>query len=220
MADADGRQRFDSVCMEIYTPTPPSRDPVIRLLDHLPCDRAEDAAALYLSALSDKLIPVFGTGARARQALAAGFNRAMCISALEQDRLVGILGMQIASAGFMAVRLAGMRQYYGVAGSLWRLALLALLHHTPSADAVHIDGLAVAPAYRRRGIGSRLVAAMETWAAGQGFTVVSLEVVDTNPQAQYLYQRLGFEAIREQTVWPFGTLFRCNSSTVMVKSLI
>jgi ribosomal protein S18 acetylase RimI-like enzyme len=220
MADADGRQQIDSAQMRTFTPTPPSKDPAIRLLDHLPSDRADDAAALYLTALGDKLAPVFGTGTRARQALAVGFHRFMCISALEQDRLAGILGIQTASAGFMAVRLAVMRQYYGVAGSLWRMALLALLHHTPSADAVHIDGVAVAPAYRRRGIGSRLIAAMENWATGQGFTSASLEVVDSNPLAQKLYQRLGFEAVREQTVWPFGTLFRCNSSTLMVKSLI
>lgn len=206
--------------MRIFRPTPPFKDPVIRLLDYLPSDRAEDAAALYLSALGDKLVPVFGTGTRARQALAVGLNRFMCISALERNRLVGILGIQTASAGFVAIRLAGMRHYYGIGGSLWRMALLALLHHTPSDDAVHIDGLAVAPAYRRRGIGSRLIAAMETWATGQGFTAASLEVVDSNPLAQKLYQRLGFETVREQTVWPFGTLFKCNSSTVMVKSLI
>jgi ribosomal protein S18 acetylase RimI-like enzyme len=100
------------------------------------------------------------------------------------------------------------------------MALLAFLDHAPSDDHVHIDGVAVAPAYRRRGIGSHLIAAMEKWATGRDFAAVSLEVVDANPQAQKLYHRLGFEPIRVQTVWPFGTLFGCNSSTVMMKSLI
>ena len=206
--------------MRIVTPKAPPDNLTIRLIDHLPSDLADDAAALYLTALGDKLVPVYGTGRRARQALAAGFNRAMCISALEKDRLIGVLGIQTATAGFMAVTLPLMREHYGIAGSLWRMALLVCLHHTPPVDEVHIDGVAVAPAYRRRGIGSRMIAAMENWAAVRDFAAVSLEVVDSNPQAERLYQRLGFEPTRVQTVWPFGTLFGCNSSTVMMKSLI
>jgi hypothetical protein len=37
----------------------PQYDTSIRLLDHLPDDLVDDAAALYLSALADKLIPVY-----------------------------------------------------------------------------------------------------------------------------------------------------------------
>ncbi|MDX2452766.1 GNAT family N-acetyltransferase [Desulfosarcina sp.] len=197
----------------------PQYDTSIRLLDHLPDDLVDDAAALYLSALADKLIPVYGAGPRARRALACGFNRPMCITAMEKDRLVGILGIQTAAAGFMDVTVNTLQPFYGTLGSLWRMALLVFLNHSPMADEAYIDGVVVSPSYRGRGVGSGLIAALEAWATGQGLSIVCLEVVDANPRAENLYRRIGFETVREQTVWPVGTLFGFRSSTVMVKVL-
>jgi len=207
----------------LMMPDETSRRPLcntsIRLLDYLPDDLADDAAALYLSALADKLVPVYGVGPRARRALMRGFNRHMCITAVENDRLVGILGIQTAAAGFMNVTINTLRPFYGTLGSLWRMALLAFLNHSPMADEAYIDGVAVSPAYRGRGVGAGLIAAMEAWATRQGLSIIRLEVVDANPRAEKLYRRIGFEAVREQTVWPVGTLFGFRSSTVMAKSL-
>lgn len=194
-------------------------DASIQLSAYLPSHQIYDAAELYHRALADKLVPVYGRGLRAQQALASGFNRHMCLTALDQGRLVGLLGMQTATAGFMRVTLKRLRPFYGIFGSLWRMLLLDVLHHTPLEGEAYIDGVVVAPGYRGRGIGSGLIAAMEAWAAGQGLWMIRLEVVDSNPRAEELYHRLGFEAVRTQTVWPFSTLFGFRSSTVMIKSL-
>ena len=193
--------------------------PSIRLLDHLPERLADKAAALYLSALADELVPVYGSGPPARQALANGFNRRLCITAVDNDRLVGILGIQIPSAGFMDVTVKTLQPHYGLPGSLWRLALLAFLHYSPPAGEVYVDGIAVDPDYRGQGVGTAMMAAFESWAGGQGLSMIRLEVVDTNARAQKLYRRLGFEVLREQTVWPVGSLFGFRSSMVMIKSL-
>jgi ribosomal protein S18 acetylase RimI-like enzyme len=193
--------------------------PSIRLLDHLPERLADNAAALYLSALADKLVPVYGTGPRARRALANGLNRRLCITAVDNDRLVGILGIQIPSAGFMDVTLNTLRPHYGILGSLWRLALLAFLHYSPPAGEVYVDGIAVDPDFRGQGIGTAMMAALESRAVGQGVSMIRLEVVDSNPNARKLYLRLGFERFREQTVWPVGSLFGFRSSMVMIKPL-
>ncbi|BBO70850.1 hypothetical protein DSCA_47800 [Desulfosarcina alkanivorans] len=119
----------------------------------------------------------------------------------------------------MDMRFSTLQRFYGIFGSLWRLALLAFLHHSPMAGEAHIDGVAVAPAYRGRGIGTAMITALAAWAAGQGLSMVSLEVVDTNPRAQTLYRHLGFRVVREQTVWPVGNLSGFRSSTVMIKPL-
>jgi ribosomal protein S18 acetylase RimI-like enzyme len=191
----------------------------VGLLDHLPVRLVAEAAALYHDALGDKLIPIYGSGQRARLALAQGFNRHMCICALDTDQLVGILGIQTAAGGFMDVSWRVLRPFYGFFGGLWRMALLAILHHVPLSEEAYIDGVAVAQEYRGRGIGSSLIAALESWALDKGLSCVSLEVVNTNQRANSLYRHLGFEAVRVQTVWPFNTLFGFQSSTVMLKKL-
>lgn len=193
--------------------------PSIRLIGHLPNHLAPSAASLYLSALADLLVPIFGVGHRARNALASGFNRRMCICVEDDDQLIGLLGIQTEAAGFMDVTFSTMKPLYGIFGSLWRVILLEFLHHSPMAGEAHIDGVVVAPTYRGRGIGTAMIAALAAWATGKGLSMVSLEVVNTNTQAQKLYRCLGFEAAREQSVWPMGSLLGVRSSTVMIKRL-
>jgi GNAT superfamily N-acetyltransferase len=59
-----------------------------------------------------------------------------------------------------------------------------------------MGALAVAGPLRGRGVGIRLMEAVLDWARARGFRSVSLEVVDANPGARCLYERLGFVAIR------------------------
>ena len=67
---------------------------------------------------------------------------------------------------------------------------------TPLASNAHvlqIQGLAVDPAFRRRGIGRALVEAAVAEARRRGARKISLRVLATNPDAQRLYRSCGFE---------------------------
>ena len=191
----------------------------IQLREGIPAGLNAIAAELYLAALADKLVPVFGRGVRAVQALASIFNYQMCLVAQNEERLVGVLGIQTAQAGFMDVQWGALRSCYGFPGSLWRMAVLSFLHHEPMETEAYVDGVAVAPAWRGRGIGTRLIFALEKWAVDRDLDMLCLEVVDTNARAEKLYRHLGFEVVRQQTVWPLGSLFGFRSSKVMVKLL-
>lgn len=64
-----------------------------------------------------------------------------------------------------------------------------------------IGGMGTAPAHRRRGLGERaLVAALQA-AADRGSDRVWLEVIDRNQPAIALYEKLGFEVVRDLLVW-------------------
>ncbi|GLW98485.1 N-acetyltransferase [Microtetraspora sp. NBRC 16547] len=55
----------------------------------------------------------------------------------------------------------------------------------------------VSPEVRGRGVGERLIAAVETWALQSGATVLRLTVIPGNEPAIALYQRNGFVASGE-----------------------
>ena len=59
-----------------------------------------------------------------------------------------------------------------------------------------VDELAVLADYRRQGIGRRLMAAAEEWAAERGITRIELNVWQANDQAIAFYERLGYRTIR------------------------
>ena len=62
-------------------------------------------------------------------------------------------------------------------------------------DEAHVTTFAVLPAWRRRGIGGRLLLEMLDLAVALGASVVSLEVRLSNVAARRLYQRFGFRPV-------------------------
>jgi len=62
-------------------------------------------------------------------------------------------------------------------------------------DEAHLTTFAVLPAYRRRGIGGRLLSEVLELAADLGASVVTLEVRLSNIGARQLYQRFGFRPV-------------------------
>jgi len=59
-------------------------------------------------------------------------------------------------------------------------------------DELHINTLAVDPAYRRRGVATRLMQGVIAEAARRGAMRATLEVRASNRAARLLYERLGF----------------------------
>jgi len=65
-------------------------------------------------------------------------------------------------------------------------------------DEAHIANIAVAPAWRRRGLGELLLIAVLDHALAQKMNVVTLEVRVSNLTAQRLYRKFGFTVVGER----------------------
>jgi ribosomal protein S18 acetylase RimI-like enzyme len=91
----------------------------------------------------------------------------------------------------------------------WRGAIraalgLRLAQHRPASDELYVDGVAVASMARGQGIGSTLLAEAGLIAAESGLRWLRLDVIDTNPRAQALYERLGYRVAKVERMGPLS----------------
>ena len=77
-------------------------------------------------------------------------------------------------------------------GSLLGFAGVTARRHFSGDREAYLGELVVAPEARRRGVGARLVAGAERWAAAQGLRRLTLETGSANRPALELYARLGY----------------------------
>jgi ribosomal-protein-alanine N-acetyltransferase len=73
--------------------------------------------------------------------------------------------------------------------------VIAYLFYRFIADEVHIFRIAVDPAWRRQGIGSRLVGECLRTARSRGVAAAVLEVRPSNVEAIELYRKFGFQVV-------------------------
>ena len=69
-----------------------------------------------------------------------------------------------------------------------------------------IGGMGVVPAARRRGHGEAVMRRVIEEARARGLREVSLEVLVQNEPARRLYEKLGFEFVRELEIWELGAV--------------
>lgn len=101
--------------------------------------------------------------------------------------------------------LAHLRRILGWWGAVRAVTVRSFGEHRPTRGELYVDGIAVDPAVRGQGIGTRLMAEIAAVGREGRFRWVRLEVVDTNPRAQRLYERLGY---RVTDVQRFGYMRR------------
>jgi molybdopterin-guanine dinucleotide biosynthesis protein B len=195
------------------------RAPDVILQHGLPPDQRAAAAALYWQAFGAKLGPVLGPKPAALAFLERVIRADHAVVALDRGQLVGLAGFKTAEGAFAGGALQDLRAVYGPLGALWRGAVLHLLRREVDHARFLMDGVAVSPQAQGRGIGSRLIAAICDEARRQGCREVRLDVIDTNPRARALYERLGFIPAGEARLGPLRHIFGFRSATVMVRAV-
>lgn len=187
--------------------------------NELPRGHEAEAAALYWEAFGGKLGKLLGPDDKGRQFFAKTVNPEAVIAATDNTgRLLGIAAHKAGTNGFSTATTADLFRHYGL-GALWRLIPLAMLERDAPKGTLQMDGICVAETSRGQGVGSALFDALFDYARQNGFTHVTLDVIDTNPRAKALYERLGFIATGEETTGPLKPLLGFNSATKMVLTL-
>jgi len=115
--------------------------------------------------------------------------------AYQENRLVGVVGIVTNSSRFLNFGLQELsKRFNPLRAAIYYLVLN--FDRGISKDELQIEALAVSGEIRGRGIGTKLMNRVEQFATENGYSFLSLNVVDTNVAAQRLYEKLGFEVVK------------------------
>lgn len=176
------------------------------------------AAALYAEAFKKKFKPFLGDKSVA--VLSESLKPDFAFAALRGETLLGLAGIQNADKKFVTLGKVMFRREFGMMSGSVRYQLAEWFFARPhQTGTLLMDGIAVTKEARGQGVGTRLLETIFIYAQEQGFENIRLDVVNTNPGARKLYEKLGFEA-KQTTQLPFlKPWFGFSSVTTMVKVL-
>lgn len=178
------------------------------------------AARLYWQAFGAKLGKVLGPDARATAFLETILNPEFALSARNSNgALVGLAGFKTEEGGLADGEFKHLVQGYGVFGAAWRAALLIPLERKVQPDVLQMDGICVDASARGQGAGTLLLDAITDLARTRGLREVQLDVIDTNPRARALYERCGFQHVRDEATGPLRHIFGFASAARMRRAV-
>ena len=185
-----------------------------------PNDLRTQAAVLYDEAFRTKLRPAIRDDAGRIAIIADGLEPSKAIAAIDDGHLLGIAGFHDEGGSLTSgITFGSIRHHIGLLRATQAIALLALLDRKPEPGELLMDGIVVDAAARGRGIGTALFGALEELCRDRGYATIRLDVVDTNPGARRLYERLGFEAAKTERTPYLRRLMGFGSVTTMVKTV-
>lgn len=176
------------------------------------------AAQLYFEAFRRQITPILGADARAVDFLRQCLNPDYSLTALHEEQVVGLAGLQYGGQQFLSLRLPTFTRQFGWMLGRMRFRQATLFNLPQETDQLRIDSLIVDPLMRGAGVGTQLLNAAVEFAHRRGFNSVKIDVPDSVPGFQRLCQQMGFivTATRvQQFLKPFGlTAFTTLTKTV------
>ncbi|WP_017581176.1 GNAT family N-acetyltransferase [Nocardiopsis valliformis] len=158
-------------------------------------DERTRVGGLYWEAFQRKLKPAFADDRTGEEFVTAAMRPDRVITARLVGAVIGVCGVHHEGRGAFDPAWPATRKRLGPWSGARALLALSLLEHRAEEGVLVLDGICVSPSHRGRGIGSRLMDAVDAYASRHGLHTVELSVVDTNPRAEALYRRLGFEPV-------------------------
>ena len=185
----------------------------------LPQRYRRQAAELCYETFRQKFEPILDSPEHGVAILETGLNPNLILSAVQQDQLAGMVGLEYDDQYFFDPKCTIFVGEFGwLRGLIKMILFVPFAHHQHEGD-LTIGAIAVSPKMQGQGIGTKLLRAVFDYASTQKLQSISLEVVDTNPGTQRLYERMGFIATKTRHYPYLKRLMGFSAATTMIKEI-
>ena len=165
----------------------------IKIIRNLPESSKIRASELVYEAFQKKINSVIKEKEKAIRIITKSINYSAGFYAVYENSLVGIAGTQSKGNRFIKVKFSYFHEEYE-----FFKALIKKIYFnfdsigTIKNDELELTALSVQKEMRSRKIGTKLINSIILYAKNNGYKKVILTVVDTNPLAKKLYEKIGF----------------------------
>ena len=188
----------------------------VKIQRGFPDELRSSAAELYDAAFGAKLSIAMPNPISRIAVLAEGFDPRFSFVAIRGNELVGIAGFKVAQGSLTGgISLRVLKKNLGILNAIRAVLVLALFERNRIADQLLMDGIGVSPQMRGSGIGTKLLHSLMEYAHKEGYRSVRLDVIDTNPAARRLYERVGFVPVKTEHFAYLKWLLGFGSATQM-----
>lgn len=175
------------------------------------------AARLYDEAFGQKFALAIPDASKRIKLFEKHFVLKHALAAIGQGELLGIAGFST-NAGSLTggIEYGNLLSDLGVLGGNRAALVLSLYERRAVMGELMMDGIAVSPASRGLGVGTRLLLGLIDYAGENGFESIRLDVIDTNDGARKLYERLGFVSTKTEEFEILRGVLGFGAATSMV----
>jgi len=186
-------------------------------------EHMNQASHLISIAFKDKFVRYLGTIEQMTRIMKDCINPNNAITAISpKNELMGILGFTRNSNRLLRFNMNPFINEFGLFGGSIKYGLLKTLYKSfPTHDSqIMVDPIAVNENFRSLGIGKKLFNQLELYSRENKIKSIALEVIDENPKAYNLYEKIGFAPVEHHKIpQPFSSMINVTGVTKMVKSL-
>jgi ribosomal protein S18 acetylase RimI-like enzyme len=138
----------------------------------------------------------------------------------DSDEVLGTVGFSINGSAYTNLSFWELTKRRGFTTGLAAYFVGSILmSEKAKSDELYVASIAVSPNSRGLGVGSVLMDAMEEFAVAEQKKQLRLHVIDENPEARRLYERLGYKVVKTLSVGPLYYVLGFKKAHEMVKPL-
>lgn len=175
----------------------------MKIFRGLKAEHQNDLLDIYSEAFESKYLYLLKDKDSIRRILQSSIKSEYAICALSDDnKLMGVLSYSEKGNALFNFSLSTFCKEFGLFDGVYKLFLMWFIFDRKArADELYIDHIVVDSRYRSLGVGKLLLNEVEDLARFKSYNFVGLDVIDENPRALVLYQKIGF-AIKEHKEVP------------------